>query len=94
MAEQTEKAYRKLFEVRIVHHYWLDNGTTLFDRLSDEQQERYLLNYDVKAFLEIKPTAATERTMKTYQVIWRKTKTGFIVAAPDDAVLPSDTVLE
>ncbi len=94
MAERTENTYRKLFEVRIFHHYWLDDGATLFDRLSDEKKERNLLAYDVERFLSIKPTAATEKTLKAYRAIWRKTRTGFIVAAPDDAVLPLDTMLK
>lgn len=94
MAERTENTYRKLFEVRIFHHYWLDDGATLFDRLSDEKKERNLLAYDVERFLSIKPTAATEKTLKAYRAIWRKTRTGFIVAVPDDAALPLDTMLK
>ncbi|RXK87852.1 hypothetical protein EST62_05795 [Chlorobaculum sp. 24CR] len=94
MAERSEKAYRKLFEVRLLHHYWLDDGPTLFDRLPAAQQERYLLNYNVGAFLEITPTAATEKRLKAFGALWRKTKSGFIAAAPSDAALPLDTVLE
>jgi hypothetical protein len=94
MAERTEHAYRKLFEARLLHHYWLDDGSALFDRLPAARQERYLLNYDVGTFLSIEPTAATEKTLKAFGALWRKTKTGFIAVVPDDAVLPSDTVLE
>lgn len=94
MAERTEKAYRKLFEVRLFHHYWLDDGATLFDRLLAKQQERALLAYDVGTFLKIEPTAATEKALKTFGALWRMTKTGFIVAAPGDAVLPAQTVLD
>jgi hypothetical protein len=94
MAERTAHAYRKLFEARLLHHYWLDDGATLFDSLTDEKKERNLLNYDVGTFLSIEPTAATEKTLKAFGALWRKTKSGFIAAAPDDAVLPADTVLE
>jgi len=94
MAERTEHAYRKLFEARLLHHYWLDDGSALFDRLPAAQQERYLLNYDVGTFLSIEPTAATEKTLKAFGALWRKTKSGFIAAAPSDAALPLDTVLE
>ena len=35
MAEHTTSAYRRLFEVRLLHHYWLDDGATIFDKITD-----------------------------------------------------------
>ncbi|NTW53518.1 MAG: hypothetical protein HGB15_01880 [Chlorobaculum sp.] len=94
MPEQHERSYSTLFELRLLHHYWLDEGDTVFDRLNDEQQERYLLTYDAGAFLEIVPTEQTEHALKACRAIWRKTRTGIIVSASGEALIPAETVLE
>ena len=94
MAEQHAHAYSTLFEVRLLHHYWLDEGKTLFGRLPDEKQKPRLLNYDIGVFLEIAPTPRTGQMLKTCRAFWSKTKTGFIVATSGEALIPAGTVLE
>lgn len=94
MSERFGKQYSRLLEVWLFHHYWLDDGATLFDTLPDEEKERRLINYDISSFLNVKPTARTEKALKAFGAIWRNTKRGFIVAVPDDAVLPPNTALE
>jgi len=34
MAERIINGYKRLFEARLLHHYWLDEGATLFDLIS------------------------------------------------------------
>lgn len=94
MAERMERTYRKLFEVRLFHHYWLDDGDTLFDRLPDERQERRLRNYDIAAFFDLVPTEQTERTLKACRASWRRTRSGFIVSTSGEALIPAETMLE
>ena len=37
MAIETVRiGYTRLFEVRLLHHYWLDDGATVFDAIADE----------------------------------------------------------
>ena len=36
MAEGVRIGYTRLFEVRVLHHYWLDDGATVFDEIADE----------------------------------------------------------
>ena len=48
MAERTGINYRRLFEVRLLHHYWLDEGQTPFEHIADQQmRSRRLLRYEV-----------------------------------------------
>lgn len=94
MSERIENRYSRLLEVRLLHHYWLDNAATLFDNLPDEKKERYLIDYDISSFLDVKPTARTEKVLKAFGAIWRNTKQGFVVAVPDKVNVPPETMLE
>jgi len=94
MSERRKQKYSRLLEVWLLHHYWLDKGSTLFDNLSDEEKERYLIDYDITAWIQIEPTEKAKKTMKACGATWRQTKRGLLVAVPDDAVIPSETVLE
>ena len=94
MSERIEHRYSRLLEVRLLHHYWLDDGATLFDALPDEEKERRLISYDISSFLNVNPTAQAEKALKAFGAIWRNTKQGFVVAVPDEAIVPPETVLE
>lgn len=92
MAERVRNGYKRLFEVRLLHHYWLDEGGTLFDLLPDPG--RRLLNYDCRPFLRLAPTLATARALAGLGCVYRDTALGGLVAAPDEAVIPDDSVFE
>jgi hypothetical protein len=92
MAERLRNGYKRLFEVRLLHHYWLDEGGTLFDLLPDAT--RCLLTYDHRPFLKLAPTPATAKILAGLGCIYRDTALGGLVAAPDDAVIPDETVFE
>jgi hypothetical protein len=93
MAERTTSPYQRLFEVRLLHHYWLDEGATVFDGIADQtKRDARLLAYDVRPLLAVKPTRSTEEGLRALGCLFRPTALGFIVAAPAAAVLPADTV--
>ncbi|GAB3573278.1 hypothetical protein [Hymenobacter daeguensis] len=92
MAERVRKGYQRLFEVRLLHHYWLDEGGTLFDLLPDAT--RRLLTYDHRPFLHLAPTPATARVLAGLGGVYRETALGGLVAAPDEAVIPDEAVFE
>ncbi|MES2731551.1 MAG: hypothetical protein V4714_07375 [Bacteroidota bacterium] len=94
MAERIVIGYRRLFEVRLLHHYWLDEGLTLFDALSDQKKDKYLLAYDRRPFLSVVPTAATEKVLKGLQSVFKNTALGFVVAVPKATLIPDDAVFE
>jgi hypothetical protein len=39
MSERLSSKYQNLFRVQILHHYWLDEGATLFDQITDPIQK-------------------------------------------------------
>jgi hypothetical protein len=95
MAERNTSVYRRLFEVRLLHHYWLDEGATIFDQIANpEKRDSRLLAYDRRPFLSAVATAATVRGLTAYRCLFRETALGFLVAALDGTVIPSDTVFE
>lgn len=109
MAERVGRGYRRLFELRVLHHYWLDQGETVFDSLpkNDEErvllpgeqmelptQERQLQSYDVRSFLSITPTTATLKILAGVGGIYKSTTLGSVVAVPGNVKFPLDAVLE
>jgi len=95
MSEPQKNGYKQLLEVRILHHYWLDEGSVLFDLISDQpQKNRRLFEYDMKSFLAVRPTIATAKLLDSFGCLFRETNLGFFVAAPDGMILPTDTVFD
>jgi hypothetical protein len=93
MSERTTSGYKRLFEVRLLHHYWLDEGATAFDLIADQaKKEARLLAYDARPFLAVRPTEATEQGLRAFGCLFKRTALGFVVAVPDTAVIPPDTV--
>jgi hypothetical protein len=91
MSESTRIAYRRLFEVRLLHHYWLDDGPNLFDALAPDVQVQRLLDYDVRPLLRVAPTPSTLRQLTGVRGVFLATAQGFFVAVPSEAALPADT---
>jgi hypothetical protein len=95
MAEQVNYRYNPLFQLHLLHHYWLDEGATVFDLIqTEEQRVKRLSSYDMRTFLAVAPTAATVKTLAGLGGVSKETALGFIVAVPNDTVLPVDTTLE
>ena len=85
MPEQIRTGYRRLAEVRLLHHYWLDDGATGFDDLPEPARTARLLRYDARKLLAVVSAAP---------VMVRATPAGFVVVVPGDTVLDPGTVLE
>ena len=95
MAESFINTYQRLFELQLFHHYWLDDGGTVYDLISDQsKKERILRQYDVRSLLAIKPTVATAKALQGFGALFRETATGFIVISSNKTAIPSDTVLD
>lgn len=90
MVETVRVAYTRLFEVRVLHHFWLDEGDTRFDALPAAERLERLLTYDVRQIVEIAPDAATSRVIAGLGGVFRATGLGCLVAAPETALVPLD----
>lgn len=95
MSERIINGYKRLFEIRLLHHYWLDEGATVFDKMTDQTKKNSRLSsYDVRRFLAVKPTRTTEQRLAAYRCVFKETALGCIVAAPANARFPDDTALD
>jgi len=95
MSESTTSRNTRLFEVRLLHHYWLDEGAVVFDQIADQaKQAARLQAYDMRAFLAVRPTTETAGGLSAFRCLFRETALGCVVLAPDTAIIPPDTVFE
>lgn len=95
MAERIINGYKRLFEVRLLHHYWLDEGATVFDLIPDQtKKDTRLLKYDMRSFLAVTPTATAAKALSGFGGVYKNTALGCIVAVPNSAVLPPDAMFE
>jgi hypothetical protein len=101
VAEIVRTGYTRLFEVRLLHHFWLDQGATVFDAIADpEARTRRLLAYDVRRpydvrrLLAVEPSLATATLLAGLRGVFRMSGIGFFVAVPDDAPVPLDADFE
>ncbi len=91
MAERIINGYRRLFEIHLFHHYWLDDGATVFDFIIPSERRAIRLNtYDIRSFLKITPTSATAKALRGYNCIFKDTALGCLVAAPDSTQFPDN----
>lgn len=95
MSELLQREYRRLFEIQLLHHYWLDEGASIFDHLADQAvKARRLLAYDVRRFLALKPTNTTRQTLKASQCLLEETALGAVVLCDSRSEFSGDTVFE
>lgn len=95
MAEIIVDGFQRLFEVRLLHHYWLDDGGTVFDLIADPaKRDSRLLKYDSRPWLTVTPTAATARDLSHYRCLFKQSSLGIVVVAPGAAVIPADQVFQ
>ncbi|MDO6818897.1 hypothetical protein [Zobellia sp. 1_MG-2023] len=82
----SEIIFKKLFEVQILHDYFLTttDGTSFFERNKAEKEELLTKKlahsiYDVREFVRITPIQDTMQAMNEYNILFTKTPLGFIV---------------
>ncbi|WP_394216228.1 hypothetical protein [Brachybacterium vulturis] len=90
MAEARRSAFTPLVEVRLLHHYWLDDGATVFATDGGADRDRRLCIYDVRRLLTIRPTHGTESLLRGLRGVLRVTATGVLIAVPSQAVISAD----
>ena len=72
--------YRTLFQVRILHHYFLNKGAEMFDNIAEEKDKTEIFrNYDIQEFLTIEPTESCKKLLKQYRCVFKVTRDGFLV---------------
>lgn len=90
MAEQISIGYKRLFEVRLLHHYWLDFGSAVFDTLPESRKNKLLLTYNSGNLLTVSPMTSTENKLKALKGVFKNTALGFVVAIDETTVIADD----
>ena len=77
--------YKSVFNFKIHHGYFLDNGDQKFlpidigtdKKMAEDDKKNALKEYDFSEYLTIKPTQSTERVFKNYRIVLRTYSEGF-----------------
>lgn len=71
--------YGILFEVKIIHHYFLNRGEEVYDAMSDADKAKMMLKYDAREIFEIIPTEECSKILNAYNCIFKATSAGILV---------------
>ncbi len=84
--------YKTLFEVQILHEFFLNNGTEAFDEMNPAKQQERLRNYVYRNFLEVIPTAGTRKVLQNQRMLLRTSNDGFSVVVTTHFPEPDEFV--
>jgi len=79
--------YKNLFEINLLHHFFLDKGEEAYDTMSQEDKEKVELTYDIRELLEITPTPDCRKALSARYCLFKLTPKGILVgikAKPDE----------
>jgi len=88
-----KSTYRPLFDIQLLHHYFLNNGNTDFD--SDPVlAETQLSNYSFKNFISILPAAETLQQSIGRRIVFKETRKGLSVLIKAEETAPNSGVFK
>lgn len=73
------RMYNILFEVKILHHFFLNRRMKHFNDMSEEEQAEILLYYDAQNIFHITPSNQSKKDLARHQCLFKPTATGLIV---------------
>lgn len=71
--------YKTLFQIELLHSYFLDDGAVPFSSMNAEDKKKQLQNYQMSSYLNVVPTFGTHQKLKNHKLIIRNNKDGFRV---------------
>jgi hypothetical protein len=71
--------YKPLFQVNILHNYFLNKGVDEFFSMNESAKTRQLEVYDVNTFFSINPTGNTAWKLSGHNLVFKTTNTGFTI---------------
>lgn len=77
--------YKSLFEVKILHHFFLNKGEQEWDKMSQVDKDRMESNYDIREIFDITPTPESTKALSSHSCIFKKTSTGLLVGIKAEA---------
>ncbi|MBS3775877.1 MAG: hypothetical protein KGY70_11860 [Bacteroidales bacterium] len=88
------RKYKKLFELKVLHLFFLNKGNTEFDSMSPDEQNKIWNTYDLRETLTFHPSSDAARNLNNYNLVFKTTQSGFLVLArvdpnnPDKSFIP------
>jgi hypothetical protein len=79
--------YKNLFDIQLLHHYFLDKGEEIYDALSEDEKDSIEEKYDIREILEVVPTSDCRKVLTDHECVFKNTSTGILVgikAKPDE----------
>ncbi|WMJ72675.1 hypothetical protein RCC89_05785 [Cytophagaceae bacterium ABcell3] len=80
----SSSSFRKILDFSVLHGFYLNNGHEPFADMDEQEKERMLKYYQWSSFMDIEPDSRTQRFLAGHQMVFRKTRTGFFIAAKVD----------
>ncbi|WP_163397768.1 hypothetical protein [Flavobacterium fluviatile] len=82
--------YELLFEVTLLHNYFLNSGEDNYSGMSAKNKAKMLQKFRIDSFAAITPTIETNIRLRNFKMVFKPTKTGFrvYVMVKDDATDP------
>ena len=71
--------YSLLFEVTLLHNYFLNSGEDTYAGMPAAEKEKMLQKFKSDSFAVIKPTVETNIRLRNFKMAFKPTKTGFRV---------------
>ena len=71
--------YDILFEIKIIHHYFLNKGDVNYNTMSDVDKANMMLKYDAREIFEIVPTEECSKILNAHNCIFKPTSSGILV---------------
>lgn len=82
------QTYRTLFELQVLHEYYLNSGPDPFRGMNPQQQQLMFKNYAFNGFLQVIPTAQTRKIMENQKLLLHADKHGLKVIALIEETAP------
>lgn len=92
MAETIVSTYRSLFQLVILHHYWLDDGSTVTGL--DPAGVATRPGYDVRDWMAIEPLPSTQERLRGLRARFATNTLGGVVVIPAAVTVPATAVFE
>lgn len=71
--------YKPLFQVNILHAFFLNKGMSEYVSMDIEEKSNTLDSYDISEILQIVPTQKTAQVLNGHNLIFKATNTGFTI---------------
>lgn len=81
----TSIIYKELVEVKIIHHYFLNKGTSNYEGMSKTDRDEMMNKYLVNEFFQIVPTQKTQEILYGLKILFKNTAQGFVLLCKVDS---------